>query len=175
MPTDRHKGEKIQFYLSNEEFSRFDRATAGCKTDKERVLKLLEYAEKSTDLEQKLKNAYSQIDKLCKDLKRQQKEIIKEVPKIVEKIVEKPVEKVVEKIVEKVIEKPVEKVVYKEHPLESLQILCIAGKGYVNISEECLKNCQDFIVCPYYSSIVTEKKIPQSAQLKIPQEELKSD
>jgi len=87
--------------------------------------------------------------------------VIKEVPKIEYR------DRIVEKVIEKVIEKPVEKTAYKPHPLESLQILCKAGKGFVSVTEECARNCKDFMECPYYTSIAVEKKIPQDAKLQI--------
>jgi hypothetical protein len=91
VPKDRHKGILIRVWLHtypSHEFSRFERLTPNCKTRKEAILKLMEDAEKSMDLEQKLKKANSQIE----DLKQQPKEIIKEVPKIEyrDRIVEVP-------------------------------------------------------------------------------------
>jgi len=64
------------------------------------------------------------------------------------------------------VEKVVEKIVYKDR-LEGLQIICPSGKGFVNLTEECMQKCKDFHVCPYYSSIVIEKKIPKDAKLRI--------
>jgi hypothetical protein len=107
---------------------RFERLTAGCKTPRERVLKLMEIAEKSIGVKveenEQIKSLKSQVGKLLDDLKKQpqSKVEIREVPKIEyrDRIVEKPiyiekpiykgekiVEKPIEKIVEKVIEKPV--------------------------------------------------------------------
>jgi hypothetical protein len=45
---DRHKGKKMQFYLSDDDIARLDRLTSGCKTVKERFLRLMEKAENKT-------------------------------------------------------------------------------------------------------------------------------
>jgi hypothetical protein len=63
---------------------------------------------------------------------------------------------------EKIVEKPV----YKGR-LEELQIQCIFTHEYVNLAEKCQRNCKDFNDCPYYYSIVAEKKIPRTAKLKM--------
>jgi glutamine synthetase adenylyltransferase len=115
---DRHKGEKLQFYINDDELARLDRLTNGCPSDKARFLKLMEIAENSlfhkTENVEEVKILKSQINKLLDDLKKQPqtKVEIREVPKIIEKIVEKPI--IVEKVVEKPIEKTVEKTVYVE-------------------------------------------------------------
>jgi hypothetical protein len=107
---------------------RLERLTPGCKTPRERVLKLMEMAETKNEdagnLRNELKTAKLQIDKLLKDLAEKPKVepqvIIKEVPKVEyrDRIVEKPIyiEKPIykgEKIVEKIVEKPIEKIVEK--------------------------------------------------------------
>jgi predicted transcriptional regulator len=129
MLKDRHKGRKIQFYLSDDELARFDRQRAAQKTDKEAFLTLLEMAEARARLgnedsrksHDRVKTLESEINKLMHDLKDRERkieelrkephskveyrEVIKEVPKIeyreriVEKIVEKPIEKIVEKTI----------------------------------------------------------------------------
>lgn len=124
MPKDRHKGRKMQFYLSDDELGRLDRLPQldGCKTDHERFLKLMEMAQgenkQTTELRSAVKTLTAQRNKLLEDLAEKPKVepqvIIKEVPKIEyrDRIVEKPIEKIVEKVIEKPVEKIVEKTVY---------------------------------------------------------------
>jgi deoxyadenosine/deoxycytidine kinase len=73
MPKDRHKGTQVRAWLSDDDFRRFDRLRAGCKTDKSSFLKLLELAEaekqESEAVHNKVKTLESQIDKLLHDLK----------------------------------------------------------------------------------------------------------
>jgi hypothetical protein len=80
MPKDRHRGRKVQFWLSDDDFRRFDSLRgAGCKTDKDAVLKLLELAEagkqESEAEHNKVKTLDSQIDKLLHDLKDRDRKI----------------------------------------------------------------------------------------------------
>lgn len=112
MPKDRHKGRRMQFYLSDDELGRLDRLVSGCKTDHERFLKLMKMAygenEQTRTLRNKVKTLESQIEKLINDSKDKDRkieelqkqpqskveyrEVIKEVPKIEyrDRIVEKP-------------------------------------------------------------------------------------
>jgi hypothetical protein len=92
-------------------------------------------------------------------LQEEKEQLAKIEPKTIEKVVEKPV--YLERTIEK--EKIVEKVVYKD-PCVNLTILCPSKTKEVNINEECLRNCADYVNCPIYFEITVEKKIPQNAK-----------
>lgn len=79
---DRHKDErKFQCWLKDNEIARFDRLPQldGCKGDHERVLKLMEIAEKSINVKveenEQIKSLKSKKDELAIDLKKAQAKI----------------------------------------------------------------------------------------------------
>jgi len=193
MPKERHKGRRFQVWIKDNDLSRFDRLTSG--KDSERFVQLLDIAEKRAEGEtekiralrtkvatletQKGKlfedfhNAKDKIEELENQLEEEKR--LREEQKQLSKIQSQPqpnieyreVVKEVPKYVERTVEKIVEKTVYKDHPLANMQILCVLGKGFVSVTEECMRKCQDIAGCPYYTSIAVEKKIPQGAKLKI--------
>lgn len=69
MSKDRHKGEKIQFYINDDELARLDRLTVGCETHKKRFLEVMEIAEKSVSLQK-------EKDEKIKTLKEQQAKLL---------------------------------------------------------------------------------------------------